>query len=368
MLRGARAALKIGQRAAAAFGDVVRVTAGVAGGPVRCGTLGCAGSQRFSMVGAAVPQAAALEQLVRRHAREHLWRAPVGGPYRVAVPHAMFEELRSHLAYECFDVAHLPAVAPAAAAAARGAAFATPNATSRGRKRAAPPASTQISAVAQLLGEIRVDERDNEWMYALHGATGDADGAIIGSTCADPKLMRAHDVGRAASRARAIFLSPTGRADADDEDGACADASGSVNGESDAAAASESPRAFGGLSLAATNRAFMLVADILRVATRVAADAAAQAPALSGSQRQPQPPRLSGSTLAIAIHHSPNLGSGTGGLNSLAPTLNATYADAALAGLLAQLDVLLEGAPPLDPTMTALRQLVSAAVAPLTQA
>jgi hypothetical protein len=236
--------------------------------------------------------------------------------------------------------------------------------TGRGRKRAAPPASTQISAVAQLLGEIRVDERDNEWMYALHGAAADADGANLDSTCADPKLMRAHDVGRAAARARAIFHSqtPTGRADADGDDAACADASGSMNDESDTAAVGESPRAFGALSLAATNRAFMLVADIMRAAARVAADAAAQGAALSGSQKQPQPPRLSGSTLAI--HHSPNLGSGTGGQTSFAATLNSAH-DVTLTGFLAQFDALLEGASPLEPTVTALRQLVSAS---LTQA
>jgi hypothetical protein len=308
------------------------------------------------MVGASVPQAAALEQLVRRHAREHLWRAPVGGPYRVAVPHAMFEELRSHLAYECFDVAHLPAVATVSgtaggSGAARGAAFATPNATSRGRTRPAPPASIQLAAVAQLLGEIRVDERDNEWMYALNGAIGDA-------TCAGPKLMRAHDVGQAA-RARAIFLNQTrGSADL----AGSADASVSANDDSDATVAGESPRAFGGLSLAATNRAFMLVADILRAAARVAADAAGQGAALSGSQKPQQQQPSRNSTLAINNQ-------AISGALGVQPTLSSSSVqfvpDAVLSELLAQFEHTLEGAAPTDGTVCALRQLVAAGTAPV---
>jgi hypothetical protein len=211
-----------------------------------------------------VPQAAALEQLVRRHAREHLWRAPVGGPYRVAVPHAMFEELRSHLAYECFDVAHLPAVATAAVVANDGlvrvafaAGVATPAGPVRdcGRKRASPPASTQISAVAQLLGEIRVDERDKEWMYALNGATGDANGVGL-------KLVRAQNVDHAAARARAILHGAL--SDAEPTEEITVNASDGANMSEAAHATPERDHNASQLSLACVNRAFTLAAEIVR--------------------------------------------------------------------------------------------------------
>jgi hypothetical protein len=274
----------------------------------------------------------------------------------------MFEELRSHLAYECFDVAHLPAVAPAAAVAgggigaARPATFATPHATGRGRTRAAPPASTQVATVAQLLGEIRVDERDNEWMYALNGATGDADGTH-GATCAAPKLKSAHEAGRAAARARAIFLNQTPVVPASADLGGSADAS--LNDDSDATVIGETPRTFGGLSLAATNRAFMLVADIMRAAARAAVDAVGQGVALSGSQK-PQPSR--NSTLAI---NNPAISGALGVQPTLSSSSVQFVPDAVLSELLAQFEHTLEGAAPSDGTVCALRQLVAAATAPL---
>jgi hypothetical protein len=106
----------------------------------------------------------------------------------------MFEELRSHLAYECFDVARLPApppltpaplaqiVTPAAypigypsypaprPAPTSAAAVAAALLTVTERSKRAPPSSTQISAVAQLLGEIEPqpasDAADDDWLYA----------------------------------------------------------------------------------------------------------------------------------------------------------------------------------------------------------
>jgi class 3 adenylate cyclase len=86
-IRAARCALRVGQRAAAAFGELgVRVAGGVASGPTRCGTLGSKDARRFSIVGAAVPQAFALEQLVRRHPRDAIWRQPAAGPRRCPSP------------------------------------------------------------------------------------------------------------------------------------------------------------------------------------------------------------------------------------------------------------------------------------------
>jgi hypothetical protein len=287
---------------------------------------------------------------VRRHAREHLWRAPVGGPYRVAVPHAMFEELRSHLAYECFDVAVLPAITSVVGGGS-GAARCASAAATGGRARAAPPASTQISAVGQLLGEIRVDERDNEWMYALNRATGDAD-ANDDSALGGPKLIRAQNVGRAAARARAIFLNRTASATADvDHDfAASADVSQSANDNDDSVG--ESPRAFGGLSLNATNRAFMLAADIMRAAARSAVDGAAQVATLSSSQQQAAR-RSTAAGAASGISRVPEV--------SFSPMAQRPT-DAVLSGLLVQFERVVEGASPTDGTVCALRHLVTVAM------
>jgi hypothetical protein len=213
--------------------------------------------------------------------------------------------------------------------------------------------------VAQLLGEIRVDERDNEWMYALNGATGDADGTN-GATCAGPKLKSAHDAGRAAARARAIFLNQTPVVPGTADLAGSADASLSANDDSDATVG-ETPRALGGLSLAATNRAFMLVADIMRAAARVAVDAAGHGVVLSGCQKpQQQPSRAITSALVI---NNQVINGALGGQPTPSPSSVQCVPDIVLSELLAQFEHILEGAIATDGTVCALRQLVAAATA-----
>jgi hypothetical protein len=174
--------------------SVFVITAGVATGPARCGTLGCNQSRRFSVVGAPAPQAAALERLVRHHPRQHLWRAPVGcvptpptaafsTSYRVAVAQPQFEDLRAHFSFECVDVAILPTYTPPNTLAS--------NLLARGSvvvDSASQPsiAVVPVYAVAQLLGELSaVEGREDEWMYAAqrHGSELAPDGAPV---VADP--------------------------------------------------------------------------------------------------------------------------------------------------------------------------------------
>jgi hypothetical protein len=204
--------------------------------------------------------------------------------------------------------------------------------------------------VAQLLGEIRVDERDNEWMYALNRATGDAD-ANDDSALGGPKLIRAQNVGRAAARARAIFLNRTASATADvDHDfTASADVSQSANDNDDSVG--ESPRAFRGLSLNSTNRAFMLVADITRAAARSAVDGTAQLASLSASQQQ-----AARRSTAAGISWGPEVSSSAS--SAQRPI------DAVVSGLLAQFERVVDGASPTDGTVCALRHLVTAAMSP----
>jgi class 3 adenylate cyclase len=133
-LRGARCALRIGQRLDAsapvlrrAGWPVLRITAGAASGPARCGTLGCQSARRFTMMGAPVPQAATLEQLCRRHPREQHWRMPASvsgrgdaAPYRVLVSQSMLDDIQTQLTVECVDVVRLPVATSAALMASRG--------------------------------------------------------------------------------------------------------------------------------------------------------------------------------------------------------------------------------------------------------
>jgi class 3 adenylate cyclase len=172
-IRAAKCALRIGQRAAATFAELgVRVAGGVASGPARCGTLGSKDARRFSIVGAAVPQAYALESLVRRHPRDALWRQPAAGPYRIAVAPTLLEELRTQLVYECVDIAPLPTTtAPPITTGVRSpaGAISTGLASSRAHRSAPPPAPlSAMGVVSQLLGEVAADAGgDEEWMYAV---------------------------------------------------------------------------------------------------------------------------------------------------------------------------------------------------------
>jgi class 3 adenylate cyclase len=177
-VRAPRCALYIGQRAATSFAFIqdgfgcsaLTITAGVASGPARCGALGSRDSRRFSIVGAAVPQAFALEQLVRRHEHDALWRRPVDGPYRVAVAQPLFEDLRSQFVYECVDVASLPVVRTASSNAHHlNMHLSTPD-----QNGPRPKAPTAMYAIGQLLDENDANDQDMEWMYAMNGpsATG----------------------------------------------------------------------------------------------------------------------------------------------------------------------------------------------------
>jgi class 3 adenylate cyclase len=176
------------------------VTAGVATGPARCGTLGCRDSRRFSIVGAPVPQAAALERIVRRHPREHRWRVPVGAsssgpggaaPYRIAVAQPQLDDLRAHFVCECIDVAPLPVVVSAAATNRRTNGPMTPLLASV----AAPPtAAVKFYAIAQILGDIAAagdGHGDKEWMYALDPQPSSSmplrDAAAIETSAFSPK-------------------------------------------------------------------------------------------------------------------------------------------------------------------------------------
>jgi hypothetical protein len=194
--RAPRCALRIAHKVHDACN--LTLTAGVACGPARCGTLGCRDARRFSIIGCAAPQAAALERLIRRHPSEHLWRLPTAlaassplhaaatrkAPYRVAVAQPQFEDLRAQFSIECIDVAALPIVA-GGATALRGnpnlvvgklpGQLAVPPRPSNNRNGL--PAGLpgwQFVAVAQILGEVAASGDghggDNEWMYVMEQA------------------------------------------------------------------------------------------------------------------------------------------------------------------------------------------------------
>jgi hypothetical protein len=170
----------------------------------------------------------------------------------VAVPQALFEELRTHLAYECFDVAFLPApssAAPPLPSSRLPAAL--PSLQRSGMHggaatRAHHHATTVIAAVAQLLGEIRVDERDNEWMYAIAGGADGAGGA---------KLVHTGDLRAAAATAKALLHGSASVTDVEDFESISATGTPRTGGD-------RTPGSR--LPLSVTNDAFILAADILR--------------------------------------------------------------------------------------------------------
>jgi hypothetical protein len=130
-----------------------------------------------------VPQAYALEQVVRRHARDAQWRRPAAGSYRIAVAPALLEELRTQIAYECIDVAPLPVATTAPAAP--GASHHAKGIASREHHHGVTPlapARTSMCVVSQILGEIAASSGDDEWMYMV------GDGASQQST--NPSVAR----------------------------------------------------------------------------------------------------------------------------------------------------------------------------------
>jgi hypothetical protein len=206
-LRGARCALRIGQRLDVggtvlrrAGWPTLRITAGAASGPARCGTLGSAGAMRFSMIGAPVPQAAALEQLCRRHPREVHWRHPatvrnlsgapthtVAGnigpsvvPYRVLVSHSMLDDIQSQITVECVDITKLPIANTQALQKTLQAAG--------GSHARLPGVPTSFVVASQLLGE-RSMKGDDEWMYTLDGPTSQPSSPLGGSSAVPAQVQ-----------------------------------------------------------------------------------------------------------------------------------------------------------------------------------
>jgi hypothetical protein len=184
----------------------------------------------------------------------------------VAVPQALFEELRTHLAYECFDVAQLPAVSGSSAAHAHAATVVR----APRKSTPTPPAFTAIAAVAQLLGEVKVDDRDDEWMYAIAGAV--PEGGAKG-----PKLVHTAELSAAAARAKALFHGPLAtdavETDVQSFNSSSASTTASVSGPL-LSGRSTQRSSFSNAALEPTNRAFILAADLLR-ARRNAGDTTA---------------------------------------------------------------------------------------------
>jgi hypothetical protein len=199
----------------------------------------------------------------------------------VAVPQALFEELRTHLAYECVDVTALPAVGTASVTTTVGTVSAAtagsaPNGYRTTRLHGsttnaggcAQPAATTIAVVAQVLGELKVDEKDNEWMYAVGG-----NGAIPHGAAGQhaPQLSYTTDLHAAASKAKALLLGCSAGADIESIDLDSSAGTPLTSGRPD----HQTPRA-ARLPLDVNNRAFVLAADVVR-ARRRADDAARSA-------------------------------------------------------------------------------------------
>jgi class 3 adenylate cyclase len=326
IIRASVCALRIGQRAAGAFGELgLRIAGGVATSPVRLGNLGCKDSRRFSIVGAAVPKSFVLEGLVRRHPREAMWRQPAAGPYRIAVGPSLLEDLRAHVIYECVDIAVLPAVGAVGATRAAvpfqhvqqqqhsnavGFNPGFPSSMSfvgaRAQQYQPPaPALTMKAVITQLLGEVATTATsdEEEWMYAI--GDGAAGASTMGNHARVQRRLGANDLA-AIRDARAILLRGGGAAVAPlagaSEMTAVEEvrgsrsvlrspsphaASGAVAGSpahhdfldldehfmsssrrSAASAASGGVNEGGRIPLAESNRIFMLIADVARLRDR----------------------------------------------------------------------------------------------------
>jgi class 3 adenylate cyclase len=326
IIRASVCALRIGQRAAGAFGELgLRIAGGVATSPVRLGNLGCKDSRRFSIVGAAVPKSFVLEGLVRRHPREAMWRLPAAGPYRIAVGPSLLEDLRAHVIYECVDIAVLPAVGAVGATraavpfhhvpqqhnSAMGFNPGFPNSMSfvgaRAQQYQPPaPALTMKVVITQLLGEVATTATsdEEEWMYAI--GDGAAGASTMGNHARVQRRLGANDLA-AIRDARAILLRGGGAAagaalagasetTAVEEvrgsrnalrspsphatSGAVAGSPGhvdfldfdehfmSTSRRSAASAASGGVNEGGRIPLAESNRIFMLIADVARLRDR----------------------------------------------------------------------------------------------------
>jgi class 3 adenylate cyclase len=284
-IRAVKCALHIGQRCSAAFGDLgMRVVAGIASSAARCGSLGCAESRRFSIVGAAVPQAHALEQLVRRHRREGAWRPPAAGSYRIAVAPGMLEELRTQIAFECIDVAPLPVTTTAPNAIPQRRPSQRRHATT-----AVAPARVALSVVSQVLGELAANpEEDNEWMYAVgDGAGAEGNGKAVR---VQHRLGSADATAVRNARALLAGVAPVDSAEVETIEslsgGSQISASCGPTGRQ--MAASEDYR----VPLAESNRVFLLLGDVARLRERGAGVTSATIAVASG-----QP--LGGSRLSV---------------------------------------------------------------------
>jgi class 3 adenylate cyclase len=361
-LRGARCALRIGQRLDAAAPvlrragwPALRITAGAASGPARCGTLGCQSSKRFTMAGAPVPQAAALEQLCRRHPREQHWRMPafVSGrgdatPYRVLVSQSMLDDIQTQLTVECVDIVRLPVATLAALML-----------SAAGGSSGAPP--TGVVVASQLLGE-RSLKADDEWMYALAsdvnengkakggdgllgalqaGDAGDAAVSHVRVSCDADAIQRAKDAawaaigggrGRAPSIASTALISegnnsqPHGRpmmtkvlsyrsADSSSAGGPAAVGRIPLLHVAPPVTPVGGPQV---MPLPTANRAFLLVGDVVRAA------------ACAAAQQPPNPAAATGfATTAGAKGPNPNSGrilsSGVGGVATAAAASGAHH-------------------------------------------